>query len=220
VLTKGEQTRRDIVDRALALANEVGLEGLSLGVLAAGMNLAKSGLFAHFKSKEVLQLEVLQEAIDRFIRQVVLPALTKARGEPRVKSMFDNYVEWIRSGERKGGCFFMALTHEYDDRPGPVRDLLVQSQRDWHQTLTRAARLAVEEGHFRPDLDAAQLAWEAVGVGMAFQQSYKLFEDPRSERRARAAFAHVNVPRDLRPVARRQPVCDPRVAHLPNDTLA
>jgi AcrR family transcriptional regulator len=187
VLTKGEQTRKDIVDRALALAAEVGLEGLSLGVLAAGMNISKSGLFAHFKSKEALQLEVLQEAIDRFTRVVVIPAITKARGEPRVKAMFDNYVEWIHAAE-KGGCFFMALTHEYDDRPGAVRDVLVQSQRDWHQSLAKAARIAVDEGHFKADLDTVQFAYELVGICMAYQQAHKLFEDPKAERRARVAF--------------------------------
>src|SRR5690348_14612111 len=90
--TKGERTRQDIVDRALALAGEVGLEGVSIGVLAAATGLSKSGLFAHFKSKEALQLAVLQEAIDRFTKQVVLPALTKARGEPRVRALFDNYL--------------------------------------------------------------------------------------------------------------------------------
>jgi AcrR family transcriptional regulator len=188
-MSKGERTRREIVDRALALAGEVGLEGISLGVLAAGMDMSKSGLFAHFKSKEALQLEVLQAAIDRFVGEVVLPALTKARGEPRVKAIFDRYLGWIRGREPKGSCFFMALTQEYDDRPGPVRDLLVQSQRDWHATLARAARIAVEEGHFRGDLDPEQLAFELVGIGMIYQQVHKLLADPRAEKRARAAFA-------------------------------
>jgi AcrR family transcriptional regulator len=188
-MSKGERTRREIVDRALALAGEVGLEGISLGVLAAGMDMSKSGLFAHFKSKEALQLEVLQAAIDRFIRQVVVPALTKARGEPRVKVLFERYLAWIRGHETQGSCFFMALTQEYDDRPGPVRDLLVQSQRDWHATLARAARIAVEEGHFRDDLDPEQLAFELVGIGMIYQQVHKLLADPRAEKRARAAVA-------------------------------
>jgi AcrR family transcriptional regulator len=185
---KGERTKAEIIDRAMALAGEVGLEGLSLGVLAAGLNLSKSGLFAHFKSKEALQLDVLQQAIDRFVRQVVLPALTKARGEPRVRALFHNYVAWIHGRQREGGCLFMALTHEYDDRPGSVRELLVESQRDWVNTLAKAARISVQEGHFRSDLDADQFAFEVMGIAMAMQQAVKLFEDPKALKRAKDAF--------------------------------
>jgi len=199
-MTKGEETRREIVDRALALASEVGLERLSLGNLAADVKLSKSGLFAHFRSKEALQLEVLRRAIDRFVGEVVIPALAKPRGEPRVTALFDRYLGWISGRERKGSCFFIALSQEYDDRPGPVRDLLVKSQRDWHHTLARATRLAVDEGHFRPDLDAEQFAYELVGIGMAFQQLYKLLDHPKAEQRARTAFRAL-VARSERPDA-------------------
>ena len=187
-MTKGEQTRQEIVERALALAGEVGLEQLSLGVLAAGMDLSKSGLFAHFKSKEALQLEVLQRAMDHFSEDVVVPAVKKPRGEPRVRTLFDRHLEWIRGREDRGSCFFMALTHEYDDRPGPIRDLLVQSQRDWYGIIARAAQIAVEEGHFRAGLDVDQFAFEMVGIGMAFQQVHKLLENPRAEEWTRGAF--------------------------------
>lgn len=187
-MNKGEQTRQEIVQRALALAGEVGLEGLSLGVLAAGMNLSKSGLFAHFRSKEALQVAVLQRAIDDFIQDVVVPALRQSRGEPRLRTLFDFHLRWIHGNGRHGSCFFMALTHEYDDRPGPVRDLLVQSQRDWYDTISRAARTAMEEGHFRAGLDLEQFAYELVGIGMVFQQASKLLESPRAEERARTAF--------------------------------
>jgi AcrR family transcriptional regulator len=188
-VSKGEQTRQEIVERALAQAGEVGLEGLSLGVLAAGMSLSKSGLFAHFRSKEALQIAVLRRAIDDFIRDVIVPALRQPRGEPRLRTMFDLHLTWIHGNARHGSCFFMALTHEYDDRPGPVRDLLVQSQRDWYDTIARAARTAVEEGHFRADLDLEQFAYEFVGIGMVFQQAAKLLENPQAEARARTAFA-------------------------------
>jgi AcrR family transcriptional regulator len=188
ILSKGEQTRQEIVERARALAGEVGLEGLSLGVLAAGMNLSKSGLFAHFRSKEALQIAVLQRAIDHFIQEVIVPALRQPRGEPRLRRLFDLNLAWIHGNARGGSCFFMALTHEYDDRPGAIRDLLVQSQRDWYDTIARAARAAVEERHFRADLDLDQFAYEFVGIGMVFQQVAKLLEDPRAEARARAAF--------------------------------
>jgi AcrR family transcriptional regulator len=139
-LTKGEQTRQEIVERALALAGEVGLEGLSLGVLAAGMNLSKSGLFAHFRSKEALQVEVLQRAIDHFIADVVAPALRQPRGEPRLRRLFDLYLVWVHGNGGRGSCFFMALTHEYDDRPGPVRDLLVQRRPRRRPVLLRVRR--------------------------------------------------------------------------------
>src|ERR1700674_166125 len=197
-MTKGEETRREIVDRALSLASEVGLEGLSLGNLAADVKLSKSGLFAHFKSKEALQLEVLQRAIDRFIGEVVRPALVKPRGEPRVTAMFDRYLAWISGSERKGSCLFIALSQEYDDRPGPVRNLLVKSQRDWHHTIARAARIAIEQGQFRADLDVEQFAYEVVGIGMAFQQLYKLLDHPKAELRARTAFQGL-VARSRRP---------------------
>ncbi len=187
-MSKGEQTRREIVNRALARAGEIGLEGLSLAPLAANLNLSKSGLFAHFKSKEALQLAVLHEAIDRFIKQVVLPATAKPRGEPRLKALFGNYLHWIRGRAREGSCIFISLAQEYDDRPGPVRDLLIRSQRDWRAAIARAVRIAVEEGHFRSDVDAEQFAYEFVGIGMAFQQALKLLEDPKGGKRARCAF--------------------------------
>src|SRR6185312_4440306 len=116
----------------------------------ASLNLSKSGLFAHFKSKEALQVDVLQRAIDHFIQDVVVPALKQPRGEPRVVTLFDYYLAWVHGNGRRGSCFFMALTHEYDDRPGPIRDLLVQSQRDWYDTIARAARTAVEEATSAP----------------------------------------------------------------------
>jgi AcrR family transcriptional regulator len=185
---KGEETRRQIVEEALVLAGSVGLEGVSLGALADRLRLSKSGLFAHFESKEALQLEVLQEAIDTFVKAVVLPALTRARGIPRVRAMADHYLTWIRGYPSHGSCIFMALTHEYDDRPGPVRDLLVQSQRDWYATIARAARVAIEEGHFVDDLDPQQFAFTFVGIGMAYQQTGKLLDDPQAEARARRGF--------------------------------
>jgi AcrR family transcriptional regulator len=202
--TKGERTRQEIVERALALANELGLEALSLGVLAAGLQLSKSGLFAHFQSKEALQLEVVHEAIERFSQSVVRPAIAAPRGEPRVRAMFEGFLSWIDAGERKGGCFFMALSHEYDDRPGAVRDLLVQSQQEWREIIGKAARLAKDEKHFGSQVDTAQFAYEMVGIGMAYQQAFKLLSDPRARDRAHAAFDAL-VARSRRANAARKP---------------
>ncbi|MBV9880739.1 MAG: TetR/AcrR family transcriptional regulator [Gemmatirosa sp.] len=189
-----KRTRHQVVDRALALAGVVGLENVTLGVLAADLALSKSGLFAHFRSKEALQLAVLAEAVERFTATVVAPALTQPRGEPRVRALFEHHLAWVRAGGGDGDaaaqhrCIFMALSQEYDDRPGEVRDALVRSQRDWRAALAHAARLAVGEGHFRADLDVDQFAFELVGIAMTYQQSYKLLADERATAFAHAAF--------------------------------
>ena len=188
-MSKGEQTRQQIISRALSLSSEVGLEGLSLGNLASELKLSKSGLFAHFKSKEALQLEVLQAAIELFVRDVVRPAILEPRGIRRVQALFDNYLAWVRGIGKARTCIFMGLSQEYDDRPGPVRDALAKSQQDWHDTVARVAGTGVATGEFRKDLDVGQFAFEFIGIGMIFQQSYKLLRDRKAERRARDAFA-------------------------------
>ncbi len=168
------------------LAREVGLEGMSLGALATTMKMSKSGLFAHFKSKQALQLDVLRSTIVRFVEGVVDPAAGEPRGEPAVRATFGRHLQWIRSNN--GSCLFMALSHEYDDRPGPVRDLLERSQHDWHRTIARIARGAVKQGHFRQDLDLMQFAYEWVGIAMAFQQTHKLLASIHADRMAQSAF--------------------------------
>jgi AcrR family transcriptional regulator len=182
---KGLMTRQKIVDRALALAGEVGLESISLGVLAEHLSLSKSGLFAHFRSKEALQMAVLQEAKDEFTKSVVVPAIAKPRGEPRVQAIFTYYCSWIRSG---GRCIFMALAQEYDDRTGPVHALVVEAQKDLNKVFEKAARIAIEEGHFHSSCDPAQFAFEFFGIAMAYQHTLKLLDDPKTETRAQVAF--------------------------------
>ncbi len=190
---KGETTRQQIVDTALQRASELGLEGVTLGRLADELQISKSGLFAHFKSKEALQLAVLEEAIERFKERVVRPIVRQPRGAPRVRELFERWVAWFR-GESGGienellGCPFLSLSSEYDDRPGAVRDALVRCQKEWIAAISRAASLAVEEGHFRTDLDPEQFAFEFKGIGMALQHSAKLVADPTAVRRARSAF--------------------------------
>lgn len=193
---KGELKRQQIVDTALREAGAVGLEGITLGVLAEHLKISKSGLFAHFQSKEQLQCAVLEEAIRRFTELVVRPALAAPAGEPRVVGLWDGWQRWILGmpsrnggGARQRGCFFMSLAAEYDDRPGPVRDALVRSQEDWLRTLGRAATVAIREGHFRKDLDVEQFAYEFVGIGMALQYALKLVGDPKADTRAAQAFA-------------------------------
>jgi AcrR family transcriptional regulator len=186
-MAKGERTRKEILDHAFALTAEVGLEALSLGMLAASAGMSKSGLFAHFKSKEALQIGVINEALERLITIVVRPALAQPRGEPRVRALFERYLLW-KSDHNPSGCIFVALSHEYDDRPGVVRDRLVETLRDWHVTIRRVAITAVEQGHFRKDLDPDLFSFEFHGIGMAHHHLSRLVEDPNALRLTRAAF--------------------------------
>jgi len=185
---KGEDTRNGILGTALSLASEVGLEGLSIGALAERAGMSKSGLFAHFGSKEELQVAVLDEATRRFVEIVVAPALKARRGEPRVRALFERWMLWSKQDFQPGGCVFLAASVELDDRPGPARDRLVASQRDWLSALATAARIAVEEGHFRADLDPDQFAFELYAIAQGYHQLTRLLRDPRAPRRARAAF--------------------------------
>ena len=185
---KGERTREAILTHALALATRIGLEGLTIGRLAEDLHMSKSGLFAHFRSKEALQLEALRLARTRMIEQVVRPALTAPRGEARVRALFAGWLEWERSPTLPGGCPFMAASFELDDRPGPVREFVVQALRDWRDVLAGAARIAIKEGDFRPDLDPDQFAYDCQGVGLAFVHSARLFREPRARAHADAAF--------------------------------
>ncbi len=186
-MAKGERTRKDIIDHAFALAGEVGLESVSLGVLASQTGLSKSGLFAHFKSKEALQLGVIDEAVERFGAIVLQPALRVPRGEARVRALFERYQRW-KSGDDVSGCIFISLSHEYDDRPGPIRDRLVGVLRDWHETIRRVAEAAMEQGDFRADLDTDLFAFEFQGIAMAHHHAGRLLELSAADRLNCTAF--------------------------------
>jgi len=188
-MRKGEQTRQTIIDHALKLATQVGYQGLTIGRLADDLNLSKSGLFAHFKSKEELQLEVLRRAADRFIADVVRPALSAPRGEPRLRALFERQIAWERTWDKlPGGCPIVSASIELDDCPGRARDFLVQSQRDWAETLANAARAAIREGHFRDDLDCEQFAYDFSGIMLAYHHAARLMKDARARERAEASF--------------------------------
>jgi AcrR family transcriptional regulator len=186
--SKGEQTRETILTHALGLATRIGFEGLTIGRLAEELHMSKSGLFAHFRSKEVLQLEILRFAGAQMVDTVVKPALAAPRGEPRVRALFERWLAWEQSPSLPGGCPFMAASFELDDRPGPVRDFVVQNLRDWMDTMAGAARIAVQEGHFRADLDCEQFAHECQGIGLAFVHASRLMRDPSAHARAQSAF--------------------------------
>jgi AcrR family transcriptional regulator len=185
---KGEETRTQILERALALASTEGLGGISIGALARDVGLSMSGLFAHFGSKEDLQLEVLRTAVERFVETVVRPALARPRGAPRVRGLFEGWLAWSRAAFLPGGCLFVASANELDDQPGPLRDFLVRAQRDWVATLATAARLAVAEGHFRADVDPQQFAQDLWGLLLSQHFFERLLRDDQAATRSRASF--------------------------------
>lgn len=185
-MSKGADTRTTILDEALSQASLVGLEALSIGGLARDVGMSKSGLFAHFESKEDLQLQVLESSVERFITHVIAPSLGEPRGVPRIRAFYEHWLTWEH--QLAGGCIFMQLANELDDRPGPLRDKLVGYQRDWIEALGTAADIAVAEGHFRTDLDREQFAYDIYSIMLAYHHFHRLLRDPDAQRRARRAF--------------------------------
>lgn len=190
-MSRGAETKDRIVDQALRLATRDGLEGISIGSLADAMKMSKSGLFAHFGSKEDLQCAVLRTAADRFEEKVLRAAFTAPRGEPRVRALFDRWIAWVSDPALPGGCLFLAAATELDDREGPPREVLVESQRALAGTLARSARLAIEEGHFRKDLEPEQFAFEMFSIILAYHHARRLLRDSRASAKAKAAFEHL-----------------------------
>lgn len=190
-MTKGEETRAHILREALSLASTIGIEGVTIGKLADHVGMSKSGLFAHFASKDNLAIAILDEAVDRFIAIVVSPALKRPRGEPRVRALVENWIGWAQADFQPGGCIFLSASVELDDRPGPARDRLVASQKDWVQTLATAARIAVQEKHFRKDLDCDQFAIDLVAAAYGQAILGRLFSDPKLDARLRKAFDRI-----------------------------
>ena len=188
-MRKGEQTRTLILNESVALASQVGLEGLSIGSLAGRLAMSKSGLFAHFGSKEDLQVQTLKQAQTLFFEQVLSPALKQARGLPRLRALFSNWLAWVKRNDGlPGGCLMLAASVEYDDRPGAVRDLLVAGQRELRGAIAKSIRLAIDEGHLASETDPWQLAFELIGIVLAAHHDRRLLGDARSLSRAQDAF--------------------------------
>lgn len=186
-MSKGERTRAAILDQALAMTSTDGLTGLTIGTLADKLGMSKSGLFAHFGSKEQLQAAVLDRAAELFADTVVRPALAQPRGLPRVLALFENWIAWTRDPVLPGGCPIQAASIEFDDRPGPLRDLIVKQQEEMRRVVVGAVRRAVEEGHLRGDLDVEQFAFEGISLCYGFAQIYRLGKNPKAEGWARSA---------------------------------
>ena len=185
---KGAETRERILDQAVRLASRDGLEGLTIGSLSSELGLSKSGLFAHFGSKDELQLQVLQAAVERFTETVIRPGLAAPRGEPRIRAIFENWLAWSNAPDMPGGCVLVAASTELDDRPGPQRDFLAQAFRSRAAFMAKAARLAVESGPFRPDLDSEQFAFEVDAIVLGYHHAQRLMRNPKAGELARGSF--------------------------------
>lgn len=196
-MSKGDETRLAVLDQAVDVARRVGLSGLTIGSLAEQTRLSKSGLFAHFRSKEALQLSVLEHARAHFESMVMVPALRTRRGEARLRRFFDLWLEW---DSLPGGCPFIAAATEFDDRPGPVRDRVVRDERDLFDSIATIFRTGIAEGQFRPDADPEQFAQDLYGVVLACHHAKRVLGHELAETRARYAFerlldeARVNAP--------------------------
>jgi AcrR family transcriptional regulator len=186
--TKGEQTRAAILDKALSIARRLGLEGLTIGSVAEATGMSKSGLFAHFGSREDLQLAVLEHGARQYGERVLMPALKIDRGLPRLRAMFERWLDWTLQTASPGGCIMISAAHEYDDRPGPIRDAAVEMQRRGIGVSERAVRLAIEEGHLKAETDPEQIAFEMLGIVLASHNHGRLLGDREARERALTAF--------------------------------
>jgi AcrR family transcriptional regulator len=176
---KGAQTRAAILDRAVDLASVEGLEGLTIGRLAGELRMSKSGLFAHFGSKQDLQLATVEAAVARFRAAVIEPALSAPDGAPRLRAMAERYLDHLDL--YSGGCFWGATSAEYDDRPGPVRDAIAANLDAWMAELVRQARIAGIE-------DPERYGFELYAVVMGANGRYRISGDRRVFDHARAAL--------------------------------
>jgi len=185
---KGDRTRQSILDRAVDVASVEGLEGLTIGRLAEELKMSKSGLFAHFGSKEELQLAAIEAASLRFLDVVVRPALKEPRGYPRLVALCRSWLSYVQHSVFPGGCFFAAASFEFDGRPGVVRDAVAAQMSDWMAALERAIRMAKDEGHIDPRLDPGQLAFELNALFFGANFSFNLQHDAKAFVRARKAI--------------------------------
>ncbi len=189
-LQKGRQTKAAIVDTALGLAAQIGLEGLSIGAVSDAMQMSKSGVFAHFGSREELQLSVVREYFRRFDEEVFKPALIEPQGLPRVRALFANWMQRV-AVELKSGCIFISGAVEFDDRPGPVRDALATAVQTWMGAMRRSVVLARDAGHLRADADAHQIVFEIHGLILALHYEARFLKTPGSIQRALLAFDEI-----------------------------
>jgi AcrR family transcriptional regulator len=186
-MRKGQQTRSAILESALEIASRAGLEGLTIGVLAEAMQMSKSGVFAHFGSREDLQIAVLKEYERRFVDAVLMPCVAVPRGLPRLTAIFEHWLMRV-SDEIDSGCIYVSSATEYDDRPGPIRDEFVKMLQAWEKELLKAAVQALEERHIKSDIEPEQLVFQMEGLILAAHQRGRLMKEHDAIERARKGF--------------------------------
>jgi len=189
-LHKGQQTKLAIVDAALGLAAQIGLEGLSIGVLAEVTHMSKSGVFAHFGSREELQISVIREYFHRFEQEIFYPALKLPRGLPRLQALFANWMKRV-TVELQSGCIFISGAVDFDDRTGPVRDALASSVKTWLAAVHRSVVQAKEEGHLSPDADERQIVFEIHSLILGLHYEARFLKTPGSIERANQGFERI-----------------------------
>ena len=183
-MNKGQKTRDTILSEATYIASIIGLEALTLGKLASAVEMSKSGLFAHFKNKEKLQMDVLKDVTKKFVEKVIKPSMKVSNGEPRISEIAKNWIAWTNAKFMPGGCLFVTATIEYDDRLGPTRDLIVKNQKLWINFISDVARQAINEGHFHKNLDTELFAFEFQSIFQSYHYASRLLIDPKAEKRA------------------------------------
>jgi AcrR family transcriptional regulator len=185
---QGERTRQAILEVAVHVASAEGLDGLTIGQLASKLSMSKSGLFAHFGSKEELQLATIEAARCIFIREVVQPALEAGQGLSRLWKLCDIWLDYVQREVFQGGCFFAAAAAEFDSRPGVVRDRIAEIMKEWLDGLERAVSESQAAGHLRRSIAPVQLAFEINALEMGANWAFQLFGDPDAFTRARDAI--------------------------------
>ena len=185
---QGERTRAAILRTAVDLASIEGLEGLTIGRLSTELSMSKSGLFAHFGSKEELQLATIESARERFIEHAFRPALKAERGYPRLMAIARAWLAYVKREVFPGGCFFAAASFEFDGRPGLVRDAIASMMNSWIESIEKSVKMAQDEGHLDPDIEPAQLAFEINAIFFGANFSYQLRGDKKALERAMEAI--------------------------------
>lgn len=189
-MLKGQQTKQVIVDAALGLATQIGLEGLSIGVLAEVTHMSKSGVFAHFGSREELQISVIREYFNRFEQEVFVPAMRESQGLPRLQALFANWMKRV-AVEIQSGCIFISGAVEFDDRSGPVHDALASSVKTWLQAVHRTVVQAKACGHLDQNANEQQVAFEIHGLILALHYEARFLKYPGSIDRAVQGFNNI-----------------------------
>jgi len=190
-VSKGTETRDAILHHSVERAIDLGLEGLSIGMLARELGMSKSGVFAHFKSKQALQLAVIDHVADMFVQATIRPALREARGRRRIWALAEGWFAWMADNPFGEGCFFVAAEAEFQGRPGPVRDRLIAHNRDWLDLIGNVAKTAVAEGSLDPETDLEAFALQFHAAGLIQQHAARLLDDPRANEVARAMVARL-----------------------------